>query len=49
MLSNVCICAKAEKKGASATEYGFIFGVFELTVFIVAPFYGSRVKLNNHA
>ena len=32
--------AEAEKKGASATEYGLVFGIFELTVFIVSPFIG---------
>ncbi|RXG59967.1 MFS-type transporter SLC18B1 [Armadillidium vulgare] len=31
---------EAERKGASATEYGFVFGVFELTVFLASPFYG---------
>lgn len=35
--------AEAEKKGATATQYGFVFGIFELTVFIVAPIYGSMV------
>ena len=33
--------AEAEKKGASATEYGLVFGIFELTVFIVSPFVGK--------
>ena len=33
--------AEAEKKGASATEYGLVFGIFELTVFIVSPFIGK--------
>lgn len=32
--------AEAERKGASATQYGFVFGVFELTVFLASPFYG---------
>ena len=26
---------EAERKGATATEYGLVFGVFELTVFLV--------------
>lgn len=32
--------AEAEKKGATATQYGLVFGVFELTVFLVSPIYG---------
>jgi len=32
---------EAEKKGASATEYGLVFGIFELTVFIVSPIIGK--------
>jgi len=31
---------EAERKGASAAEYGLVFGVFELIVFIVSPLYG---------
>lgn len=31
---------EAERKGATATEYGFVFGIFELTVFLASPFYG---------
>ncbi|CAL4108385.1 unnamed protein product, partial [Meganyctiphanes norvegica] len=33
--------AEAEKKGATATEYGLVFGVFELIVFIISPIYGK--------
>jgi len=33
--------AEAEKKGASGTEYGLVFGIFELTVFIVSPVIGK--------
>ncbi|GAB6027840.1 hypothetical protein CHUAL_002066 [Chamberlinius hualienensis] len=33
--------AEAESKGATATEYGLVFGVFELVIFIVSPFYGK--------
>lgn len=33
--------AEASKKGASATEYGLVFGIFELTVFIVSPIVGK--------
>ncbi|MCL4147365.1 UNVERIFIED_CONTAM: hypothetical protein GTU68_030223, partial [Idotea baltica] len=32
--------SEAEAKGATATQYGFVFGVFELTVFLSSPFYG---------
>ena len=32
--------AEAEKKGASATQYGLVFGIFELTVFLVSPVMG---------
>ena len=31
---------EAEKKGASPSEYGLVFGVFELIVFIISPLYG---------
>ena len=32
---------EAESKGATATEYGLVFGIFELTVFIVSPIIGK--------
>jgi len=32
---------EAELKGATATEYSFVFSVFELTVFLVSPIYGA--------
>lgn len=35
---------EAEKKGATATEYGLVFGVFELIVFAVSPFYGKHLN-----
>lgn len=35
---------QAEKKGCTATEYGLVFGVFELIVFIVSPFYGAHLN-----
>ncbi|KAK6644831.1 hypothetical protein RUM43_001104 [Polyplax serrata] len=35
---------KAEKKGATATEYGLVFGVFELVVFIISPIYGKHLN-----
>jgi hypothetical protein len=34
---------EAEKKGATPSQYGFVFGVFELTVFIVSPFVGKNL------
>lgn len=34
----------AESKGATPTQYGFVFGVFELTVFIVSPIYGNYLN-----
>lgn len=33
--------SEAEKKGATATQYGLVFGIFELTVFLVSPIYGK--------
>jgi len=36
---------EAEKKGASGTEYGLVFGIFELTVFLVSPFFGKYLPL----
>lgn len=35
---------KAEKKGCTATEYGLVFGVFELIVFLVSPLYGQYLN-----
>lgn len=32
---------EAEKKGATASEYGLVFGIFELVVFIISPVYGQ--------
>ena len=32
---------EAEKKGANATEYGLVFGIFELVVFLISPVYGQ--------
>lgn len=36
--------AEAEAKGATATEYGLVFGIFELVVFLVSPIYGEYVS-----
>ncbi|CAL8093265.1 unnamed protein product [Orchesella dallaii] len=35
---------EAEKKGATPTEYGLVFGVFELTMFLVSPIYGKYMS-----
>lgn len=35
---------EAEKKGATPTEYGLVFGVFELAMFVVSPIYGKYVS-----
>ncbi|XP_055384964.1 MFS-type transporter SLC18B1-like isoform X2 [Condylostylus longicornis] len=35
---------EAEKKGCNATEYGLVFGVFELVVFIISPIYGQYLN-----
>ncbi|GLG92742.1 MFS-type transporter SLC18B1, partial [Gryllus bimaculatus] len=35
---------EAEAKGASASEYGLVFGIFELVVFIVSPLYGQHLN-----
>uniref|UniRef100_U5EU51 Putative chromaffin granule amine transporter n=1 Tax=Corethrella appendiculata TaxID=1370023 RepID=U5EU51_9DIPT len=54
-LANICsaVCIslqapffpnEAEKKGATATEYGLVFGVFELIVFILSPVYGQFIN-----
>uniref|UniRef100_U5EXX6 Putative mfs-type transporter n=1 Tax=Corethrella appendiculata TaxID=1370023 RepID=U5EXX6_9DIPT len=35
---------EAEKKGATATEYGLVFGIFELVVFLISPIYGQYLN-----
>lgn len=35
---------EAEKKGATPSEYGFVFGIFELIVFLISPFYGQHLN-----
>ena len=35
---------EAAKKGATTTEVGLVFGVFQLIMFITAPVYGSFVS-----
>lgn len=39
---------EAAKKGATTTEVGLVFGVFQLIMFITAPFYGSFVSQHGH-
>ncbi|KAG7163415.1 MFS-type transporter SLC18B1-like [Homarus americanus] len=36
--------AEAEKKGATPSQYGLVFGIFELTVFLVSPIYGRYMS-----
>lgn len=39
---------EAESKGASATQYGLVLGIFQLVVFLVCPPYGKRVHRVGH-
>lgn len=41
---NKIIFQEAEKKGATATEYGLVFGIFELVVFLISPIYGQYIN-----
>lgn len=36
---------EAEKKGCTATEYGLVFGIFELIVFLISPVYGQYLNV----
>lgn len=36
---------EAERKGANSTEYGFVFSVFELTIFFVGPVFAKIVPI----
>ena len=36
---------EAEKRGATATQYGFVFGVFELTMFLCSPLFGRYLSV----
>ncbi|KAK2718531.1 MFS-type transporter SLC18B1-like isoform X2 [Artemia franciscana] len=36
---------EAEKKGATATEYGLVFGVFYLIVFSISPLFGQYLNV----
>ena len=35
---------EAEKKGCVPSEYGLVFGIFELTVFLVSPIIGANLN-----
>ena len=35
---------EAEKKGCVPSEYGLVFGIFELTVFLVSPIIGANMN-----
>ncbi|GBP93145.1 MFS-type transporter SLC18B1 [Eumeta japonica] len=39
-----CPGCQAEKKQCTATEYGLVFGIFELVVFLVSPLYGAHLN-----
>lgn len=54
-LQNISLCisfgiispfypTEAEKKGATKTEVGLVFGVFQLVIFLVSPIYGNFVS-----
>lgn len=34
---------EAEEKGATATEYGFVFGVYEIAIIVISPIVGKLV------
>nr|CAD7428926.1 unnamed protein product [Timema monikensis] len=36
---------EAERKGATATEYGLVFGVFELVAFLFCPIFGKYINV----
>lgn len=35
---------QAEMKGATASEYGLVFGSFELVAFLTSPIFGKYVS-----
>ncbi|XP_046741786.1 MFS-type transporter SLC18B1-like [Diprion similis] len=35
---------EAERKGATPSEYGLVFGIFELVVFFISPIYGQHLN-----
>ena len=35
---------EAERKGCVPSEYGLVFGIFELTVFLVSPIIGANLN-----
>jgi hypothetical protein len=40
---------QAERKGVSASEYGLVFGIFELVSFLSCPILGKYVSSGNMA
>ncbi|ODM97535.1 MFS-type transporter SLC18B1 [Orchesella cincta] len=38
------IIIKARQKGATASEYGLVFGILPATVFIISPFFGAKMS-----
>jgi hypothetical protein len=40
----VSLCLQAERKGVSASEYGLVFGIFELVSFLSCPILGKYVS-----
>lgn len=38
---------QAERKGVSASEYGLVFGIFELVAFLSSPILGKYVSRTN--
>lgn len=38
--------AEAEKKGATASEYGLVFGTVEFVIFVAAPIFGQFVSIS---
>ena len=36
--------AEAESKGATASEYGLVFGIYELVIFLICPIFGKYIN-----
>ncbi len=36
---------QAEKKGVTATQYGFVFGIFDLAKVFICPIFGKHVNM----
>ena len=39
---------EAQSKGATATEFGLVFGIFELVAFLTSPVFGIYVRIMTH-